>query len=91
MQLCVEEAGIAVRLEKVSVYPDLGLQERRQEGMWKLPYNCLDLTRKQSTLDGRPYIATAEKIGGVPNTRTISIEQAVQKRKREITLPTFDG
>ena len=44
VQLCMEEGGMAVRLEKVSVYPDL--QERRQGGMWKLPHNCLDLARK---------------------------------------------
>lgn len=54
---------MAIRLEKISVCPDL--QERRQERMWKLSQNCLDLARKQGT-----HESTTEKVGGVPDTRT---------------------
>ena len=59
--------------KKISVCPDL--QERRQEGMWKLSHNCLDLARKQGTLE-----STTEKVGGVPDTRTSDRASWFQKR-----------
>ena len=66
---------MAIRLEKISVCPDL--QERRQELMWKVSHNCLDLARKQGTLE-----STTKKVGGVPDTRTSDRASWFQKRKR---------
>ena len=43
-----------------SLYHDL--QERRQEGMWKLPHNCSDLARKQGTLEGTAIVASTCRI-----------------------------
>ena len=65
---------MAIRLEKISVCPDL--QERRQEGMWKLSHNCLDLARKHLAE------STTKKVGGVPDTRTSDRASWFQKRKR---------
>ena len=44
----------------------------------KLPHNCIDLERKQGTLEG---IAIAEKTRGVPGTRTTNRANWFQKRK----------
>ena len=67
--------NVGILLEEIGVRANL--QERRQEGMWELPNDRSDFTRKQ----GAPAGHTKET-GGIPYPRATNRASRVQTRKR---------